>query len=205
MHLEGPATDRHDEPQPWEHWYGGPDNELPGYVAGPATLVCTDQTALWLLPVAVWSTGVQLSFELRSRQPREVVEPGHAQLLVGVELSDGTVATNREAHSLPVNEHGPAPRLANNRSSSSGARVAVSYMLNPTPPPGDLIVVTWSGAWGFPEHRHVLTAAALQAARDDITTLWPWQRRHDEPPAPTTAPHPDVPAGGWFDLAIGDV
>ena len=193
---------------PDEEWcrrMSPPDNEVPVSLPMDRILARTDDVAVALHGLAVYSTG--LVFHLAVR-----VRPGAAQrvelervlwvhfpmeregepFLVGVELADGRRATSLET---------PDPRsdvvFSNWSSSSSGSGGAdQTWWLSPLPPQGPLRVIVRCETIGIRETSTELDATAIGRAAADVVTLWPWEPPSFEEP-PQRRP-PDLPGDSWF-------
>lgn len=210
MHLE-PHDRVPSTPPAWAA--GPPENEVPVPVAAHAVLARTADLAVALVGGHVYSTGVELDLVVRRRRDdaaapdlfslvegyghRHGVNAAPDRLLLGVELADGSVATN--AGPEPV--HDDSPRLGDRGGHGGGRGVDKTLWLTPVPPDGDVVVVCACEALGIPETRAVIPAAALVGARDRVVTLWPVEPRA-EAQEPARAPL-RLPSGGWFERVLG--
>lgn len=175
--------------------------ELPVALAVNLVLARSEDVVV-TLPLAMLSTaGLELSIRALARRGGDrngvqlagppVPLPGRdpaPPFLFGVVYADGRRADNADAR--PSGPPGPFPDSTEPRltfqaggTQHSGRVSTVSYFLTPAPERGDLTLVT---AW--PHHhlaatRTTITAAALDAARSSIVTLWP---EHAQPPAAPT-------------------
>lgn len=221
MHLmggpgsgDGPTPE---EVQAWRRRFQPPENEVPGLV-GPSLVVGrTDDVAVVLTGVRVYSTGSALDVAVRlRREPRhggEVYDLVSGDrygedvdvdrlLLVGVELPDGRRATSLRSAGWPgpgAEEVSDAPALSSTGGGGGGRSYDQSYWLHPVPPPGPLVVVCSWPAFGIPEGRATVDGAALADAASRVLVLWP-----DEPEelTPYEAPEPPTPSSGWFADAV---
>jgi hypothetical protein len=180
-----------------------PENELPVALPQNLLLARTDDVAVALIRLQVYTTGVAFELAVRMRpsaRPRfphsldELVwrhGPAGSRFLLGVEFADG-----RRASSLPGVDGGD---VVFHPGGGSGGEVAVeqSWWLSPLPPEGPLRVVVRCAELGIPEASVVLDGTAIRRAADDVMTLWPWERSPEygdpEPPLP-----PDLPDDSWF-------
>ncbi|WP_258724080.1 hypothetical protein [Cellulomonas sp. NS3] len=192
---------------------GPPENEVPAPVAVHAVLARTEDVAVALVGGHVYSTGVELDLAVRRRRDdpaaldlfslveghghRHRANAAPGRLLLGVELADGSVATNAG----PEPDRDDAPRLGDRGGRGGGRSVDKKLWLTPVPPDGDVVVVCACEALGVPETRTVIPAAVLAGARDRVVTLWPSEPRveHTEPPHVPLS----LPAGGWFERVLG--
>jgi hypothetical protein len=181
-----------------------PENELPVALPLNTLLARTDDVAVALVGMAVYTTGVSLDLVVRlrpdaaqaaGRDMNEIVW-GHGRrsgrFLFGVELADG-----RRASSLHRPEGGEGLVFVSGSGSGGQASVEQSWWLNPLPPAGPLRFVVRCPELGIGETSVVVDGAAIRSAADDVVVLWPWTPPPEfgpmEPPAP-----PDVPADSWF-------
>jgi hypothetical protein len=190
-----------------------PDNEMPGALALDRVLGRTDQLAVVLVGGLLFSTGVQLQVSVLARNlpddeedallEQAFADPASAAsgtaLLLGVQYADGRTTTNlRFGRYTFADMADDEDRLCLNSAGGGGnaASAAMGFWLTPQAPLGDLLVVC---AWpyrGIPETRTVITAAELDAARSNLSELWPWEP--DPEPAQPPAPSPPVLPPGWF-------
>jgi hypothetical protein len=186
-----------------------PANEAGVPVPGPIVLARTDDAAVLLAALRVFSTGVQIGLQIRTRQdvpPREIA-PGGArfpglrgtEVMLGVEFSDGRRASNLGGPRgfLPTAEPGAVSLVLAN-GSASGRTAESTMFLTPLPPDGPLTLVVAAPDLGIPEHRIELDGTALREAAGRVEVLWvePEPVEPDEPPGLRI---PEPPAGGWFD------
>lgn len=180
-----------------------PENEVPVALPMSVVLARTDDVAVALLGLQVYTTGVSFTLVIRVRPSsplgagralNDLVwehRPGGGQFLLGVELSDGRRASSRRAP-------GRDGDLVFHAGGGSGGRTSVeqSWWLSPLPPDGPLRFVVRCPELGIEEVTAELDGSVIRRAADDVVTLWPWERppedRYVEPPLP------DVPPGSWF-------
>lgn len=179
-----------------------PENEVPVAVPLNTVLARTDDAAIALTGLQVYSTGVSFQLAVRVRFPLEPAHRGLSELvfdhgfptadrlLLGVELADGRTASNvmgRPGRGDVVFHPG----------GGGGGQLSVdqSWWLSPLPPDGPLRLVISCAALGLPESSTVLDGSLIRRAAADVLTLWPWSAPdHDRPPPPA----PDLPADSWF-------
>lgn len=187
---------------------GPPDNEIPVAVPVNAVLARTDDHAIALVGLQVYTTGVSMDLAVRARVRggRELTElvfdhvPLSAgRLLIGVEFSDGRRASNA---SWPDPGSSLQPRSTDDVIFHSGGggggdrSVDQSWWLSPVPPEGPMTVVLDCGALGIAETSTVLDGSLLRRAASDVLTLWPWTRPED--PCPADLRPSELPEGSWF-------
>ena len=181
-----------------------PENEIPVALAQNLLLARTDEAAVALVGLQVYTTGVSFTLVVRARpswQQRtgrslnDLVwehRPGSGRLMMGLELSDG-----RRVSSLRLPGGPDDVVFASGGGSGGEASVEQSWWLSPLPPEGRLRFVVRCDGLGIDESSVVLDGTAIRRAAEDVVTLWPWapppEHRHAEPPRP-----PDVPADSWF-------
>lgn len=186
-----------------------PENEIPVDVPLNAVLARTDDVAIALQRVSVYTTGVSLDLVVRLRpdaaraRGRDLNElfwghphrRGQGGFLLGVEFADGRRASNVLDRPGPV----PGDEIVFSQAGGSGGEASVeqSWWLHPLPPEGPVRIVLRCPELGIGERSVVLDGAAIQAAAQQVVVLWPWapppESGWDEPPAP-----PDVPDDSWF-------
>jgi hypothetical protein len=180
-----------------------PENELPATLPVSVLLARTDDLAVGLIGLQVYSTG--LTFELAVRVRPSAVgavgrslqelfwdHPPHSatRFLLGIELGDGRRVTNLRADADGVVFH---------QGGGGGGDTSVDqeWWLSPLPPEGPLRVVVRCDELGLAETVTELDGSAIRAAAADVLELWPW-----EPPSgfrtPQPPPPPDVPPDSWF-------
>ena len=195
----------HDEPD--DDFYrrvSAPENEIPVGLPVSVVLVRTDDAAVALTGLQVYTTGVAFTLVIRVRPSsrlgtgntlNELVwgqGPGEGRFLLGIELSDG----RRRTSGSP--EPGRAGELVFHPSAGSGGMSSVeqSWWLSPLPPDGPLRVVVRCPELGIEESATELDASAMRRAADGVVTLWPWERPQED--RPVEPPPPDVPPDSWF-------
>jgi hypothetical protein len=188
-----------------------PENEIPVAVPLNTVLARTDDVAVALQRLSVYTTGVSFDLVVRLRPDaaraggRDLNEliwgHGHGPateqggFLLGVELADGRRASNLSGRHGPV----PGDGIVFTPGGGSGgiASVEQSWWLHPLPPEGPLRFIVRSPELGIDERSVVLDGAAIQAAAREVVVLWPWgpppESGPSEPPAP-----PDLPDDSWF-------
>ena len=187
-----------------------PDNEVAGTVPVDTVLTRNADVAFTLRSLQVLSNGALLSFVLQHRVDDEPGPIGPQRfafdrdVLVGVELPDGSTATSFQGGALGGRGPGPGasagPVLQAQNSGGGGRTYEISYWLTPQPV-GDLIVVAASVTHDPPEGRVVVSGDAIAAAAGRGQVLWP--REPDRQYQPEDARLPDVPPGGWFARVLG--
>jgi len=190
----------------WRRWVP-PDNEVAGTVPVDTVVTRNADTAFTLRSLQVLSNGALLSCVLHHR----LDEPGpigpqsyefDRQVLVGVELADGSTATSFHGDARAgLGQGAPdGPSLQPQSSSGGGRSYEIMYWLTPRPV-GDLTVVVASVTHDLPEGRVVIPGEAIAAAAGRGQVLWP--REPDRPYRPDDVPPPEVPPGGWFARVLG--
>ena len=193
---------------PDEEWFRrmmAPENEVPVALPMNTVLARTDDIALSLVSLQVYSTGLSFDLIVRVRPAaagrlpvREAFwgrghpfahEPGG--FLVGVELADG-----RRATSIEMRDPGSEIVFTERESSWGDTGGKQSWWLNPLPPEGPVRFVVRCSEMGIPETSTELDGSAIRAAAAGVVTLWPWEPpSFEEPPEP---PPPDLPRDSWF-------
>ena len=191
-----------------------PENELPAAAGVSAVLARTDEVAIGLVGVDVYTAGLRLRVAVRRRtHPADDEDEifhlamGHRRaqrgrrLLVGVQFADGRVAAAGgdawESRARP-----DQPLLTSRGGGGGGRTFDTEYWLTPLPPPGDLVVVCAWPAFDIPETETVLDGDVLRAAADLAVVLWPDEPQPRIDRRPETQPAEDLPAGGWFRRAF---
>lgn len=180
-----------------------PDNEVAATVAVDAVVTRNDDVAITLRSLRVLSNGVLLSFVVQHRVDHDPGASGHqpfpvdSDVLVGVELSDGSTATSFQGGAFGGLELGAPgkPVLQQHGGGGGGRMYEMAYWLVPVPP-GDLVVVVASVTLDLPEGRVVVPGEVMAEAVGRVRALWP--REPDRQFHQEAAVPPDVPAGGWF-------
>ncbi|MFW0873073.1 hypothetical protein [Rhodococcoides corynebacterioides] len=183
---------------------GIPTNEIPSPVPLHLMLARTDEIAVWMAGVNVFSTCLTFTVEARTTVTDRLLDmygfgkpqPAHTpQMLLGFEASNGTRATN-----LP----GRSTGLRANGGSGSDGQGRIDMILHPVPPSGPLQVYFAWPHFGIDETRHTLDAEPFAAAAEQVIKLWPATE-----PAPNGIDFNDrrtaelgVPDGGWFGATL---
>ncbi len=190
----------------WFRRMSAPENEMPVALPLNRLLLRTDDLAVFLLGLQVYTAGLSFELVVRVRPAAadrlrlaEVVlfrpyphDRDRARFLVGVEFADG-----RRADNLRMEEPGAEVVFTAADGSAGPHGADQTFWLNPLPPDGPLHVVVRCDAIGIPETSAELDGTAIRRAAADVVTLWPWEPPHlDEPPA--SPPPPDLPADSWF-------
>lgn len=194
-----------------------PDNEIGWGLPVSVVLARTQDAAVAVTHMTVFTTGVAFNLAVRLRVAPEGLRRGglhelispygppgmdvdpNRRLLFGVEFADGRTATNLGTHQWPP---GPPddhePTLTPNGGGGGELRVDNAFWLTPVPPDGPFTFVCSWPAFGITETKHVIENAELGAASTRSTTLWARQPVNHEPPPP---PQPKRPLTGWFAYA----
>ena len=179
-----------------------PENEVPVALPLNRLLGRSDDVAIALVGLHVYSTGLAFTLVVRSRPSSVEVDRrlqelfwDHSPLrgglfLFGVEFADGRRATNQRTSSEGVVFHPGG-------GSGGLSSIDQSWWLSPLPPEGPVRVVVRCDPLGIPETVTEFDGSAVRAAAADVVTLWPWEppRDSDGPPPPPPA---DVPPDSWF-------
>ena len=179
-----------------------PENEIPVALPQNLLLARTDDVAIALIGLHVYTTG--LAFELVARL-RPSAQAGRRTLdelfwrhgphggafLFGVEFADGRRAST-------LTRDSPDGLVFHSGSGSGGqASVEQTWWLHPLPPDGPMRFVVRCHELGIPETSAELDGTAIRRAADAVVPLWPWEPPPEhgpwEPPPP-----PDVPGDSWF-------
>ena len=183
-----------------------PDNELPVALPQNAVLARTDDAAIGLTSLQVYTSGV--SFQLVVRVRPSVTEtvgrnlnelfwehgPGAARrFLFGVELADG-----RRAATLPGVGADEQVIFHSGRGGGGEYSIDQSWWLSPVPPAGPVRLVLRCTDIGIEETSFELDGTAIGRAVEDVVTLWPWEPPRDHSPGPPPEPPRDLPADSWF-------
>ena len=180
-----------------------PENEIPVALPQNLLLAHTDDVAVALVGLQVYTTGVAFTLIVRARPAGQLAGtslnelvwqhgPGAGRFMMGLEFSDGRRVSNLRSPG------GPADVVFTSAGGSGGeASVEQSWWLHPVPPEGPLRVVVRCAELGIEEADVVLDGTAIRRAAEDVVSLWPWapppEHWHDETPRP-----PDVPPDSWF-------
>jgi hypothetical protein len=180
-----------------------PENEVPVSLPRNLLLARTDDVAVALLGLQVYTTGVAFALTVRMR-PSAGDRIGHtldelvwrhgrggSRLLVGVEFADG-----RWASSLPGAGGGD---VVFHSRGGTGERTPRSSRggCPRSRPRGRLRFVVRCAELGVGEAGAVLDGAVVRRAAEDVVTLWPWERPRDHGPDQPPPP-PDLPDDSWF-------
>ena len=144
-----------------------PDNEVAGTLPVDTVLTRSADAAFTLRSLQVLSNGALLCFILHHRlddEPRPI-GPRRFEVLVGVELSDGSTATSFQGDALvgPGQVTSDGPVLQPQGGGGGGRSYEMTYWLTPRPV-GDLTVVAASVTYGLPEGRVVIPGEAIASA-----------------------------------------
>jgi hypothetical protein len=184
-----------------------PENEVPGSVVLDEVLAGDGETAVFMTTARAYSTGVELSLEVRARHVTADgggdlmgAVHGHGgsddRLLLGIEFSDGRRCTNLGNPFTSGGADSTDQPVFMPGGGSGGARSSdLTLFLSPLPPPGELRVVCLWPTRGLPETITVLVADNILAAAQRVRVLWPWE---PEPEPQPPLPPPGVPDGSWF-------
>lgn len=162
-----------------------PVNEIGGAVNCRALLSQSSQAAIYLDRVRVFSTGLQLRFEVISR-PLPAPGPAHSRpippwmdstrqggILVGVKLGDGRMAINIDDDRRRKVSADDELVLARSGFSGSDESASVQYLLSPLPALQSLTVVVAWPKLGVPETAVVIDGEEITAEAHRLVTLWP--------------------------------
>lgn len=174
------ATVDDDGARPAPGRYSAPENELP--VALPVALVLarTDDVAVAITRLQVYSLGLSLDLVVRLRPSSVAATDGglnellwHGRrtgggFLFGIGFADG-----RRASNVPgAGDDGVT--LVSGGGSGGMAMVDQSWWLRPLPPQGSLTVAVRCEELGIEESLTELDGTAVLRAAEDVVTLWPW-------------------------------
>jgi hypothetical protein len=181
-----------------------PENEVPVALPVNVVLARTEDVAVALLGLQVYTTGVSFTLVVRARPSSELARTqglneliwqhgaGAGRFLLGVELADG-----RRASGMRMGERDTDLVFHSGSGSGGEASVEQTWWLGPLPPEGPLVFVVRCPELGIGETATELDGSAIRRAADDVVTLWPWEpppeHRRPEPPRP-----PDLPPDSWF-------
>ena len=180
-----------------------PENELPTALTVNRLLGRTPDTAVALVGMQAYTTGVAFLLAARSRNAGDPAggnelgelfwghRVGGSRFLFGVQFADGRRASNAR-----FGERDGDLIFHSGAGSGGSASVDQEWWLSPLPPEGPLLVVVRCPEIGLEETVTELDGAAIRRAGEAATVLWPWQPSVEpsfEPPPP-----PDLPAGSWF-------
>ncbi|GIF20158.1 hypothetical protein BJ973_001935 [Actinoplanes tereljensis] len=214
----------HEPPSPeqmleWQRRISPPENELPAGAGITALLSKTDDTAVGISQVEVYSTGFRFTLAVRLRVLGPEVPPGSLfalvgghghpglpvaaedRLLFGIEYADGARASTLEDfRMLGPGVLSPLTLTRQGGGSSGDLSANQTFWVSPLPPAGPVTFVLAWPAFGITESRTEVDGEAIRAAADRSTLLWPPQ----PPVEPTPPPPPVRPATGWFASEDGD-
>jgi hypothetical protein len=181
-----------------------PENEIPVPVPLTAVLFRSEDLALALLGLQVYSTGLTFDLALRARasaalawRPLSEVLWGRGAdgptLLLGLELGDGRRITSTRA---PFPDPPSPDGVVFHHAGGSGGELAAdqSWWLSPLPPDGPLRVVARCDALGIDDTSADVDGGLIRRAAEQVVVLWPWA----EVPEPAPPPEPAVPGDSWF-------
>ena len=179
-----------------------PGNEIPVALPQNLLLARTDDVAVALSALHVYTTGLafQLVARLRpsARTGRRTLDelfwrhgPHADRFLFGVEFADG-----RRASTL---SHGSPDGLVFHPGGGSGGQASVeqTWWLHPLPPEGPVRFVVRCDELAIPETSVELDGTAVRRAAGGVVSLWPWEPPPEHGPPEPPEP-PDVPADSWF-------
>ena len=186
--------------------FGPPDNEAPAAVGVSGVIGRSADAAILLVGLARYTGGLQVELAVRRRLDPEPADQLNARfdvgLLVGVELADGRTVV--AGHGSWAGSPAPDEPVLVHRGGGGGGREWSSTLwLTPAPPPGDVVIVVACPSLAVDESSITVPAAALEAAAGTAEVLWP--REPDRQYTPVPQPPVDVPPGGWFERAYGEV
>jgi hypothetical protein len=180
-----------------------PENEIPVALPANVVLARTEDVAVALIELQVYTTGVAFTLVIRMRPSSQLRGgrglneliwghgPGPGSFLLGVELSDG-----RRASGMPIPDRDSDLVFHPGGGSGGEASVEQTWWLSPLPPDGPLRFVVRCPELGLGETMTELDGSAVRRAAEGVVTLWPWEpppeHRRAEPPPP------DVPPDSWF-------
>ena len=217
---DGPTAEQMEQ---WQRRFTPPENELPGGAAIGLPLARTQDLAVGITAVQVYTAGFSFNLAVRLRTQRvsrfghqlfELIS-GHdvpyaappaadARLLLGLEYADGRTATNLDPGWMP-GEPGAADLaedevvLSRSAGGGGGRTFDQGYWVTPLPPPGLLAFICAWPALGIAETRATVDAQLILEAAARAQLLWPWQADDPEPHLPASPP---APGSGWFADAV---
>jgi hypothetical protein len=157
-------------------WAAPPVNELPSGVPAEVLLARSDEAAVALGGIRVFSTGFELSLWVVARGgvARDAFGPGRhgagqRGVRFGLRCADGTRA---EAERSGPHD-GQERTLVSRGGGGDASSWHFTYWAWPLPPPGQIeLFCCWEPA-GIPETRSVLDAAPILEAAARVVSLWP--------------------------------
>ncbi|MFF5296333.1 hypothetical protein [Paractinoplanes globisporus] len=207
-------------PEQLERWHqrmSAPENELPAGAGITALLARTDDAAVGITLVEVFSTGFRFTLAVRLRRSRPDFYGGHLpmlvgnrhpgieiplgdRLLLGIEYADGARASTLQDWRGPAFDD-DGLQIHQQGGGGSDRTVDQDFWVSPLPPEGPVTFVLSWPAFGMPESRTVVDSAPIREAAGRAQELWPpqsyWEETHEPPPPP---PRPET---GWFSYPEG--
>jgi hypothetical protein len=178
------------------------DNEVPVSVAFDSVLAATDDLAVFVSGLRVFSNGVDFTVEVRARRRtgggRRTLSDalhgnGDTQLLLGVEFSDGRRCSNVGLRLMEAADAEPTLWPGGGGSGGRGGRI--SLFLSPLPPPGELRMICAWPSQGIEDSAVLLPTNQILEAAGRVTELWAWEpEEHEHEPRSL----PEVPDDSWF-------
>jgi hypothetical protein len=189
----GPAGP--DERKTWTSpaWFGPPENELPACVPLGVVVARAENAVIALSHASVYSTGLGIELMVQARglperdaqrlfheqhMPPTETDPAPAFLRIGVELADGSRASNLSGrhhwHDPEQRPEGPVLMQHGGGGGSSGQGGIVlrpAFWLWPLPPAGALRLACEWPLLGIPLTTVELDGAALRAAAGRVVEL----------------------------------
>jgi hypothetical protein len=169
-----------------------PEFVVPGSVAADLVLVRTDEVAVTIGLLRVYTTGFELTVDSRSRRAAlghriggmsrrytpAGIEPEDG-LRLGMEFSDGRRAELDAPRSYPDQADPGALVVMPDSSGGSDRKWYSRFWVYPLPPSGPVVFVATWPAFGVAEARVELEADAILSAASRAIVLWP--EREGEP------------------------
>ncbi len=166
--------------------FSAPENELPVALPQNLLLARTDDAAVALTRLSVYTTGIALDLVVRLRPSASLARDdrlndllwhghgGGARFLFGVGYADGRRASN-------VRGVGGGDVVLVTGSGSGGmSSVEQSWWLHPLPPEGPVTVAVRCDELGIEESLTELDGTAVRRAAEGVVTLWPWEPPPEE-------------------------
>jgi len=211
--AEDPPTP--EQIEQWQRLMSPPENEFPAGAGTSVLLDRTDDAAVGITQLEVFSTGFRFTLSVRVRQVRLEFAPGGLfmllstytqpgieiplvdRLLLGIEYPDGRRASTLQGpgdQGIGA-EAGNEPLVLVPQGGGGGElSVDQTFWIAPLPPEGPVaVILTWP-SFGMDESRTILDGAAIRAAASRSALLWPPQAA-PEAPQPPIPPRPET---GWF-------
>ncbi|GIM96477.1 hypothetical protein [Paractinoplanes toevensis] len=199
--------------QEWQRRISPPENELPAGAGITVLLSKTEDTAVGISQVEVYSTGFRFTLDVRLRASRpeiangglfalvsghghpRVQVPAEDRLLFGIEYADGGRASILDDfHTRGPGASSPLTLMRHGGGSSGDLSANQTYWVSPLPPAGPVTFVLAWPAFGIAESRTEVDGSVIRAAADRSYLLWPPQ----PPVEQTPPPPPPRPSTGWF-------